>query len=158
DKGGKLAASGKVNEAVFKKLNALSFYKKYNSKSLGREWVEKKVIAKLESSNLSLADKIATAAEYGAFQVARVLNSFKLKNVLITGGGAYNTHFVNRIKHYATCQLIIPDDKTIQFKEALIFAFLGVLRLREEINVLKTVTGASVNSCSGALYKATGNG
>ncbi|HEX7414131.1 MAG TPA: anhydro-N-acetylmuramic acid kinase [Bacteroidia bacterium] len=162
DKGGKLAASGKVNHNVLKKLNALSFYKKFTNKSLGREWVEEKVISVLDSpieggsqgwgDVLSLADKLATVAEHSAFQVARVLNNSKPKNVLITGGGAYNTHFINRIKHYTKCQLIIPDDKTIQFKEALIFAFLGVLRLRQETNVLKTVTGAIRNSCSGALY------
>jgi anhydro-N-acetylmuramic acid kinase len=152
DKGGKIAASGIVNQEILKKLNALSFYKKYKSKSLGREWIEKEVIALLQDSNLTLQDKLATVLEHSAFQVANVLNYFKLKNVLITGGGAYNTQFINRIKHYITCQLILPDDKTIQFKEALIFAFLGVLRLREETNCLKTVTGATRNSCSGALY------
>ncbi|MHB8258826.1 MAG: anhydro-N-acetylmuramic acid kinase [Bacteroidia bacterium] len=156
DEGGKLASAGKINREVLKKLNALTFYKTFNSKSLGREWIEEYIIAKLEKSNLSLKDKLATAAEHGAFQVAKVLNRFKIKNVLITGGGAYNTHFINRIKHYTKCKLIIPDDKTIQFKEALIFAFLGVLRLREETNVLKSVTGASRNSCSGALYLGTG--
>ena len=95
---------------------------------------------------------MATALEHSAFQVANVLNCFKLKNILITGGGAYNTHFIKRIKYYTTCEVILPNDKTIQFKEALIFAFLGVLRLREEINCLKSVTGATRNSCSGALY------
>ncbi len=152
DKGGKMAASGKVNENILKKLNALPFYKKYKSKSLGREWVDEEIIALLEDSNITLHDKMATTLEHSAFQVASVLNHFKLKNVLITGGGAYNTHFINRIKYYTACQLILPDDKTIQFKEALIFAFLGVLRLREETNCLKSVTGASRNSCSGALY------
>jgi anhydro-N-acetylmuramic acid kinase len=152
DKGGKIAASGKVNEAVLKKLNAFPFYKKHTSKSLGREWIEKEVIALLENSNLSLHAKMATILEHSAFQIAGVLNHFKLKNVLITGGGAYNTYFINRIRHYTTCELILPDNKTIQFKEALIFAFLGVLRLREETNCLKSVTGATRNSCSGALY------
>ncbi len=152
DKGGKIATKGKVNQDVLKKLNVLAFYMNYKSKSLGREWVDEEVIALLEDSNLSLQDKMATALEHSAFQVANVLNHFKLKNVLITGGGAYNTQFINRIKHYTTCQLILPDDKTIQFKEALIFAFLGVLRLRGEINCLKSVTGAKRDSCSGALY------
>ncbi len=155
DKGGKLAASGKVNEAILKKLNALPFYKKYQSKSLGREWIDKEIIALLEDSPITLHHKLATALEHSAYQVAKVLNDFKLKNVLITGGGAYNTHFINRIQHYTTCQLILPDNKTIQFKEALIFAFLGVLRLRRETNCLKSVTGARRNSCSGALYSAT---
>jgi anhydro-N-acetylmuramic acid kinase len=153
DKGGKLASKGKVNQVLLKKLNALSFYKNLKSKSLGREWIDEKVIPLFESESISLNDKLATAIEHSAFQTARVLNHFKIKNVLLTGGGAYNVYFIKRIKQYTTCQLILPDDKIIQFKEALIFAFLGVLRLRNEINCLKQVTEASKNSCGGALYK-----
>ncbi|HTA61441.1 MAG TPA: anhydro-N-acetylmuramic acid kinase [Bacteroidia bacterium] len=154
DKGGKLAAKGKANQALLKKLNALSFYKNFKAKSLGREWIDEKVISLLESEPISLNDKLATAIEHSAFQTARVLNHFKIKNVLLTGGGAYNAYFIERIKHYTACKLILPDDKTIQFKEALIFAFLGVLRLRNEVNCLKQVTGASKSNCGGALYNA----
>ncbi len=153
DKGGKLASKGKVNQDLLKKLNALSFYKKLKSKSLGREWIDEKIISLLESKSISLNDKLATAIEHSAFQTARVLNHFDITNVLITGGGAYNTFFIERIKHYTTCKLILPDDKTIKFKEALIFAFLGILRLRNEVNCLKKVTEASKNNCGGALYK-----
>jgi anhydro-N-acetylmuramic acid kinase len=153
DKGGKLASKGKVDQSLLKKLNALSFYKNLKSKSLGKEWIDEKIISLLESKSISLNDKLATAIEHSAFQTARVLNHFDIKNVLITGGGAYNTFFIESIKHYTTCKLILPDDKTIQFKEALIFAFLGVLRLRNETNCLKQVTGASKNNCGGALYK-----
>jgi anhydro-N-acetylmuramic acid kinase len=152
DKGGKLAAKGTVNQVLLKKLNSLSFYKNFKSKSLGREWIDEKVISLLENDSNSLNDKLATAIEHGAFQTARVLNHFNIKNVLITGGGAYNTFFIDRIKQHTTCKLILPDDKTIQFKEALIFAFLGVLRLRNEVNCLQQVTGASKNNCGGALY------
>ena len=154
DKGGKLAAKGTVNQALLKKLNALSFYKNLKSKSLGREWIDEKVISLLESEAISLNDKLATVIEHSSFQTARVLNHFKLKNVLITGGGAYNAFFIERIEHYTTCKLILPNDKTVQFKEALIFAFLGVLRLRKEINCLQQVTGARKNNCGGALYTA----
>ena len=152
DKAGKLAQSGRVNQTLLKELNALSFYKKMASKSLGREWIDEYILALLEKQSIFLNDKLATAVEHSALQIARVLNHFKLKNLLITGGGAYNTYFIERIKQHTNCQLIIPDDKTIQFKEALVFAFLGVLRLLNETNCLKTVTGASSNSCSGALY------
>jgi len=152
DTGGKLASKGKINKLLLNKLNTLSFYKNFKSKSLGREWIDEKIISLVESSNSSLNDKLATVLEHSAFQIARVLNNFNIKNVFITGGGAYNTFFITRIKTYTKCQLILPDDKTIQFKEALIFAFLGVLRLRNETNCLKKVTGASKNSCGGALY------
>ena len=100
----------------------------------------------------ALADKMATAAEHAALQIARVLNHFKIKNVLLTGGGAYNTDLVKRTEAYANCVLQIPDDTTVQFKEALIFAFLGVLRMRGEHNALSSVTGATRNSVGGAVY------
>ena len=152
DKDGKLAKKGKINRSLLKKLNGLSFYKKFKSKSLGREWVDEKIISLLESSSISLNDKLATAVEHSAFQTARVLNHFNIKNILITGGGAYNTFFIERIKHYTACKLILPDDKTIQFKEALIFAFICILRLRNETNCLKQVTGAVKNNSGGTLY------
>jgi anhydro-N-acetylmuramic acid kinase len=154
DRGGKLAKSGKVNQALLKELSTLAFYKKMQSKSLGREWIDECIIPLLEKQSISLQDKLATAVEHSAFQLARVLNHFKIKNLLITGGGTYNVFFIERVKKHTNCCLILPDNKTIQFKEALVFAFLGVLRLRNETNCLKTVTGASANSCSGALYLA----
>ncbi|MEO8761474.1 MAG: anhydro-N-acetylmuramic acid kinase [Bacteroidia bacterium] len=157
DKGGKLAKKGTINQALLKELNELSFYKNFKSKSLGREWIDEKIIALIERKNISINDKLATAVEHSAFQTAKVLNYFKIKNVLISGGGAYNSFFIERIEHYTVCKLILPDDKTIQFKEALIFAFLGVLRLRNETNCLKKVTGATKNSCGGALYVGKNN-
>jgi anhydro-N-acetylmuramic acid kinase len=152
DKGGKLAASGNFNNALLKKFNALPYYKSYKSKSIGREQVEEEFISLLANSKISISDKLATSSEHAAFQTARVLNNFKIKNVLVTGGGAYNTDFLNRVSAYSDCNLHIPDDKTIQFKEALIFAFLGVLRIRGEVNALKDVTGAKRDSCGGAIY------
>ncbi|MGZ3903327.1 MAG: anhydro-N-acetylmuramic acid kinase [Bacteroidia bacterium] len=152
DKGGKIAASGKFNDALLRKFNSLSYYKKYKSKSLGREDIQRDFISAIDNSKVSLKDKLATASEHAAFQTARVLNNFKVKNVLVTGGGAYNKDFLERISAYTDCKLIISDDKTIQFKEALIFAFLGVLRLRNEVNTLKFVTGAKRDSCGGAIY------
>lgn len=153
DKGGRLAAGGSFNNSLLEKFNALAYYTNYKSKSLGREFIEAKFIPEIERKKISIADKLATVSEHGAFQTARVLNNFKIKNVLVTGGGAYNADFINRISAYTHCNLHIPDNKTVQFKEALIFAFLGVLRIRNEINTLKVVTGASRDSCGGAIYE-----
>ena len=152
DKGGKLAEAGVFNDKLFAKFNSLSYYKEYKSKSLGREWVEENFINKLKGEKLSVQDKLATVSEHAAFQIARVLNNFKIKNVLITGGGAYNTDLLNRISAYSNCNLYVPKDEIIQFKEALLFAFLGVLRVRNEINTLKMVTGAQRDSSGGAIY------
>jgi anhydro-N-acetylmuramic acid kinase len=150
DRGGKLAASGQVDWKIFDRLNALPFYAAQQSKSLGREWIEEFVLPLLEK--LPVNDALATAAEHSAFQVARTLNAFKIKNVLVTGGGAYNEDLLNRVRAYATAGIIVPGDLTVQFKEALIFALLGVLRVRGEVNCLEEVTGASRDSVGGAVY------
>ncbi|HXB39177.1 MAG TPA: anhydro-N-acetylmuramic acid kinase [Bacteroidia bacterium] len=152
DKGGKLAARGEIHWNLLKKLNSLSFYKDYKSKSLGREWIEKNIFTTVDKEKISLQDKLATVSEHAALQVARVLNHFKIKNVLLTGGGAYNNDFISRVSVYSNSEIIVPNNNTIQFKEALIFAFLGVLRVRGEINCFKNVTGAKRDSCGGAIY------
>ncbi|MBS1646862.1 MAG: anhydro-N-acetylmuramic acid kinase [Bacteroidetes bacterium] len=154
DKGGLLAKKGVVCNDVLKKLNALPYYKKQQNKSLGREWVEQHFISRIEEKKLSVYDKLATSVEHSALQIATVLNKNKIKNVLITGGGAYNTFLIEQIKKHSACRLVIPNDNIIQYKEALIFAFLGVLRMRNEVNCLKGVTGARSNSISGACYQA----
>jgi anhydro-N-acetylmuramic acid kinase len=74
------------------------------------------------------------------------------KRVLVTGGGAYHNFFLDHIRLNTTATIEIPDDKTIQYKEALIFALLGTLRWRGEVNVLKSVTGAKMDHCSGMIY------
>jgi anhydro-N-acetylmuramic acid kinase len=77
----------------------------------------------------------------------------KKGKILITGGGAYNDFLIERMQyHLPNIQIIIPDNKTLEFKEALIFALLGVLKLRNEINVLSSVTGAKMDHSSGIIY------
>jgi anhydro-N-acetylmuramic acid kinase len=87
-----------------------------------------------------------------AVQVSRVLDQDPSHTVLVTGGGAFNSFLIERIRTLTTNPLIIPDDLIVQYKEALIFAFLGVLRIRIEINCLCSVTGAREDSCVGAVY------
>lgn len=155
DKGGKLASQGTVHEPLLKKLNALPFYKGRPPKSLGREWVERSILPLLNSFKISIKDKLSTVTEHAAIQIAAVVNaSAKSKNdgVLITGGGAYNEFLIDRIAYHTACKIVLPDDKTIQFKEAMAFAFLGVLKMRGEINILKSVTGAKKDSSGGRIF------
>ena len=77
----------------------------------------------------------------------------KKNKMLVTGGGVLNTFLLNGIIKKCNAVIIIPEKEIIEFKEAIIFAFLGVLRIRREINCLKSVTGARSNSCGGAIYE-----
>ena len=152
DKDGEIAKKGIIVQALLDKLNGLEYYQQTDKKSIGREWVEEKIIITLLTLNIAIEHKMATVLEHCAQQIALVIKKNKLENVLLTGGGVYNQFLVDRIKKYCEADLIIPDKNTIEFKEALVFAFLGCLRLREEINCLKSVTGASRNSIGGAVY------
>lgn len=152
DKGGAIAKAGQVNNALKKKLNSLSYYKLKTQRSLGREWIEKSIFPLLEKSSLSITDKIATALEHSAFQIADVLNKNGIKNLLISGGGAYNSFLIERIQSQTKCRLIIPTKNTIEFKEAILFAFIGVLRFTEQTNCLSSVTGAKKDNIGGAIY------
>ena len=79
---------------------------------------------------------------------------FEIKDdvTLTTGGGVYNLYLIERIKHYSLSKIVFPDDDIINFKEAMIFAFLGVLKFRNEVNCLKSVTGARRDNCGGIIH------
>lgn len=152
DNKGSIAKSGKCSKTLFKELNALPFYSKTHPKSLGFEFVKETVLPLIEKFEISRADKMHTFTIHVAFQIAKALKNKKAR-LLITGGGAYNDFLIEAIQKYLPeMQLIIPNPKILEFKEALIFALLGVLKLRGEINVLSSVTGAQENHCSGKIF------
>jgi anhydro-N-acetylmuramic acid kinase len=152
DDKGKIARSGKVNSDLLNELNALDYYKKSFPKSLGFEFVKEIVLPLIEKYPLSIEDKMHTFTEHIALQTSLALPK-KEGKILITGGGAYNEFLIERMQfHLPKIQIIIPDNKTLEFKEALIFALLGVLKLRNEINVLSSVTGAKMDHSTGVIY------
>lgn len=152
DEGGKHAAKGFLNTSLFDTLNALPFYHQPYPKSLGFEYVKDIILPLIEKFNCSTEDVLHTFTKHVAFQIAKVTTQ-KNSTLLVTGGGAYNTFLINEIQKNAPyIQITIPDTKTIEFKEALIFALLGVLKLRNEINVLASVTGAQKDHSSGKIF------
>jgi anhydro-N-acetylmuramic acid kinase len=153
DPAGKNAASGKVNSALLTKLNSLDYYKKAGAKSMGREWFEKNILPLFESSSLNIYDQLATATEHVAEMIARDLDGAGITDVLVSGGGAYNAHLIDLIRSKCKTKVHLPSDEIINFKEALIFAFLGYLRLKGHVNALASVTGANRDSCGGAVYE-----
>ena len=59
---------------------------------------------------------------------------------------------MQRLSELTKCDLQPANPMIIEFKEALIFGFLGVLKLRNEPNCLQSVTGASRDHSSGVIY------
>jgi len=154
DDGGAIAGSGIINKELLAALNALGFYAAPYPKSLGFEFVKQTVLPLMEQYNDTGQNKLATFTEHVACQIAAVvLQKSAVGSLLVTGGGAYNKVLISRMQELMPqINIMVPDDKTIQYKEALIFALLGVLKLREEVNVLGSVTGAPKDHTSGVLY------
>lgn len=153
DDKGTISKSGQINIDLLNELNALEYYKKPFPKSLGFESVKTIILPLIEKYNIPPEDKMRTFTEHIAEQTALALPK-KQGNLLATGGGAYNDFLMERMQfHLPKMGIIIPDAKTLEFKEALIFALLGVLKLRNEINVLSSVTGAKYNHSTGVIFK-----
>jgi anhydro-N-acetylmuramic acid kinase len=154
DKDGRLAYAGKINLPLLKKLNSLSFYKKMFPKSLGREWIDKEFVPLVNHASICTEDKLATVCEHIACQMAASVSSEKTVTLLVSGGGAFNKYLIGRITAHVgdKVKIIVPDHFTISYKEAVIFAFLGLRRVLGEVNTLASVTGASKDSIAGALY------
>ena len=152
DRDGELARLGNINPRLLQKLNELEFYSQKGPKSLGREWVEEIVIPLINSFDIPINDKLATFCEHNAIQISRHI---KGGNVLLTGGGAFNKFLVERMRAMAPqCKYFVPDAQTVNFKEALIFAFLGALFVHDIPSCLSSVTGARYDNIGGALYKS----
>lgn len=152
DDKGKIAEGGAVNEKLLFKLNSLEFYEQAYPKSLGLEWVNQHIFPLVDSFDLSIEDILKTFTEHIAVQLSREINKKQHVKVLITGGGAYNDYLISRIKSKTNNQIVIPSKAIIEFKEALIFGLLGVLKLRGEVNCLASVTGAKHDHSSGRMF------
>ncbi|NEM96266.1 anhydro-N-acetylmuramic acid kinase [Pontibacter burrus] len=155
DEDGRLAQSGKLDAILLQQLNVPSYFSAPYPKSLGKEWVLEHSLKTLAESNATIADKLHTTCHHIAQQIANALQPANYKQkVLVTGGGAFNSYLIALLQKYAGngYRIEVPAPELVSFKEALVFAFLGVLRWRNEVNSLQTVTGASRNSVGGAIY------
>ena len=152
DPEGEMARSGRVVTDLLDALNGLSYYREEGAKTLGREWFAEHILPLLEQhADRSPEDLLRTATEHMAMQIAHSVDDPAGRTMLVTGGGAMNRFLVSRIRKHTDLQLVVPDKQLVLFKEALVFAFLGVLRYRHEINCLASVTGASRDSCTGVM-------
>jgi anhydro-N-acetylmuramic acid kinase len=157
DRNGMMARGGKLHAGLLDQLNSIGFYHQPPPKSLGKEWLQAMVLPLLDRSGLSVVDQLRTYTEHVAIQIQRVLDANPGHPVLVTGGGAFNTFLTERIQSLVPNPVVIPESMMVHFKEALVFAFLGVLRMRGEVNCLASTTGASRDSVGGAVFHTTAN-
>lgn len=158
DDQGQMASKGRLNEDMYKKLNGLPYYRLPYPKSIGYEWFVAEVAPIVDATEDTVPNLLNTAVHHICEMIAQEVNANshakEQKSLLVTGGGALNTYLIDvlRQKLGKNIKVVVPERNLIEFKEALIFALMGVLRVEHEINVLKSVTGAERNSCSGVIY------
>ncbi len=151
DKDGELARNGEVDHSLLKKLNNLPFFLQEPPKSLGREFFE--TYQKDLLKDLSVEDMLATFVEHVALQIALPISWLPKGKIFCTGGGARNKYLIERLQARTKHEVVVPDKLIIDYKEALVFALLGLLRMEGKTNVLSSVTGAESDSCSGNVWK-----
>ena len=159
DKNGETARSGKLDKDLLQQLNAPAYFSASFPKSLGKEWVDENSLRSISASGISIPDKLHTACHHIAFQISEAVKTVgkttQKPRMLVTGGGAFNTFLIELLQKYLgeACDIVVPEPEVVSFKEALIFAFLGVLRWRNEVNCLSSVTGASKDNVGGSIYQ-----
>jgi anhydro-N-acetylmuramic acid kinase len=162
DHDGNLATQGEVDAKLFEELNGSWYYDKDYPKSLSGGWVSKVMLPTLQRHNISAENKLRTIVEHVAYQLNKSLEKIQQKEnvtfskadkMLVTGGGAFNKFLIQRMEEALPVSLVIPDEQTIKFKEAILMALMGVMRVRSEENCIGSVTGAERNSIGGAIYQ-----
>jgi anhydro-N-acetylmuramic acid kinase len=154
DRNGMMASDGQLDRKMLNELSKV--YRKYKARrpSLGREIFEGHVAGVLDEKTISLEDRLCTVTESAAIEICNAIRSHsKTARVLCTGGGAFNSYLISRMLEHGGDDItfVIPEPDVVKFKEALVFGFLGVLRVRDEINCLKTVTNALRDTSSGTM-------
>ena len=162
DNSGEIAAGGKININLLEKLNALDYYKQPYPKSLANDFGTDKIYPLIKNAAIETKDALRTYIEHITIQIKNAINFLNSppaggdgSKLLATGGGAFNTFLVEKLKSglkELNIEIIIPGARLVNYKEALIMALIGVLRWRQEYNVLSSVTGAARDSIGGALW------
>jgi anhydro-N-acetylmuramic acid kinase len=151
DKDGETGRRGRVDADLLQALDALEYYHTPPPKSLGREWLEEIFLPVLDRATLLPEDKLRTLYEHISRQICREIDASDGQKILVTGGGAHNTFLTELLREKCGEAVVVPEKELVDYKEALIFAFLGVLRILGLPNTLASVTGAERDVCSGVV-------
>lgn len=152
DPEGAIGRQGKVNNDLLEKLAKIPFFSQEHPKSLGTEWLDQSFLSILNQNSDSPQNKLRTVNQFLANLVDSETRKLKIQRILATGGGAKNEFLIRLMREKCEAEIILPEPKIIDFKEALVFAYLGMLFLQNKHNCLKEVTGACQDSVGGVCY------
>ncbi|MBT8218288.1 MAG: anhydro-N-acetylmuramic acid kinase [Bacteroidia bacterium] len=153
DDQGKLACEGNINPELFQELNSLEYYREPFPKSLDNMQTMNMYVPILNEYHIPVKDLLSTMVEHIAEKIAVAIPQLS-KKILLTGGGTFNDFLVKRIKEKADTMksFIIPEEKTISYKECLLMVLLGLFRIECLPNSLSTMTGAEKDTINGLIY------
>ncbi len=157
DPDGMIGRKGNADKNLLERLNNIDFYKRKGPKSLGREWATDAILPLVENSGSSLEAVLNTYYQHAAMQIAKTISQKgRTRKMLVTGGGAKNAYFMECLQEHLpeSVSIVIPDSEIIDMKEALIFAFLGLMCKLGRSNSLASVTGAVRDSIGGSMHYA----
>lgn len=157
DTGGVRAARGTVDADALTRLRAEPYYGRTPPKSTGKELFDAAYTARVLDGHTVLDrpdDLLATLVELTAATVADALRPYRVREVLVSGGGARNPALVAALeRHLAPARLRpvadigLPGDG----KEALLFALLGFLTWHGVPATVPSCTGARAATIAGRI-------
>lgn len=168
DENGQYAAQGTINEDLLTQLNQLDYYEKFYPKSLANAFGLEIVYPIVTSKEATIYDLLRTYVEHIVQQICRSIqmiidrekqdsSTYAGCQMLVTGGGAHNQYLFQCLQKQLADKFGIevqyPERNVVDFKEALIMAWIGLLRAENKPNVLVSVTGAKIDSIGGAFWK-----
>ncbi len=155
DEDGQIAEQGSINYDLLSDLNSIDYYKLPYPKSLGREWINENFWFRVRESDASKEDRMKTLVDHVAQQIGSNIEDLtedsSTARVYVTGGGAHNKVLIDHLRTHTDAEIIVPEADVIEYKEAVIFALLGVLRVQNKTNILSSYTGAENDSVAGEL-------
>ena len=147
DRGGKIAASGRVDRALLDDLLADPYYRRQPPKSAGREQYGAEFVARLKQSGAPMPDLIATATVLTAATVAMGVGNSggEGTDLIVSGGGVHNPQIMAHLAGFLPgIAISTSTDHGVDAdaKEAIAFAVLAYQTWRKRPSNLPSATGA----------------
>lgn len=163
DEGGARAARGRVHPGLLDVLSAHPYFCRSPPKSTGKELFHLDYLTEslraADAPELSLEDQLATLVELTARTVSDALESYRVTEVLVSGGGTGNATLMNRLATLLRPATVRTTD-TIGLdpsaKEAYLFALLGFLTWHGLPGVVPECTGARHATVAGRITPGSG--
>ena len=161
DINGTIAEKGKISQDLFEKISDVEFFDLKPPKSTGREYFGKEFFDKINSlsAGMKISDTVlfTTISELTPYSIYKNIKNhldFNVNKLIISGGGAKNNYFINRLTKYLPDTVICStEDYGINpdAKESIAFAFFANELINGKCINIKKATGAKKSTLCGEI-------